>query len=158
MNYLLSMLLLFVLAQAKTGTKQVFRRMSVAQIVGADALDGKAVEVHGSLRFGFETSMLRDSSSCKTIRNCSVWVEFKSCVVASGAARGEKCEDLIERMPPNGRGILELENVVLRGIVETVRKDVSYEPSAPRSVRIGFGHLSAYPAQITVSEMEILPK
>ncbi|MFN7995852.1 MAG: hypothetical protein U0Q18_19730 [Bryobacteraceae bacterium] len=39
-------------------------------------------------------------------------------------------------------------------MVSTVRKDIKYDRSVPKSVRVGFGHLGAYPAQITVEEME----
>jgi hypothetical protein len=51
----------------------------------------------------------------------------------------------------------QLNKVVLRGVVFTVRRDIGYAKGTPKSVRVGFGHLSGYPAEITVEELEIEP-
>lgn len=88
---------------------------------------------------------------------CSLWVEFENCVVV-GSAPEKQCSQVIERMAKQrsserGAEPLVLEHLILRGRVFTVRKDITYDKSVPKSARVGFGHLGAYPAQIAVEQL-----
>jgi len=57
------------------------------------------------------------------------------------------------QQPPSK--LRETSEVIVRGTVYTIRKDVRYDRSVPKSATIGFGHLGAYPAQITIEEIAI---
>ncbi len=144
--------------------KPAFRRASVESILTmGDRTDRKPVELYGRVTTGPETSIFTDSSKCTGLRvsGCSIWVELNEhCTLAGGESSRRRCDRAIEelaRRQPTGwaSGLFGVDNVTVRGIVLTVKRDVKYDKSLPKSFRLGFGHLSAYPAQIDVVEIEI---
>jgi hypothetical protein len=125
-------------------------------------MDGLHVEVQGKATFGFETSIFRDGSACENPGGrCTIWLKFDNCSVISPGGQTARCSSVIEHLSAElqrgreGPKPFVIENVTLRGRVSTVRKDVSYDKSVPASARVGFGHLSAYPAEIQVEQMEL---
>ena len=123
--------------------------------------DGMRVEVQGTTTSGFETSTIRDASTCKglNVAHCSIWLKFGSCAVLRGVQPERLCGQPLERVleqhaEKSDLRQIVIHHVVVRGIVSTVRKDITYDKSVPRSARVGFGHLGAYPAQIEVEELQ----
>lgn len=129
-----------------------FQRTTVAAILrSAKRFDGRAVELHGTLVSGFEASIFIEPTSCPNAEHvaCALWADFSRC---------KPCIDSVEQVTHerrDGSHLSETSDVTVRGTVYTIRKDVSYDRSVPRSVRIGFGHLSAYPAQISIEQILI---
>jgi len=120
-------------------------------------MDGKRVEIRGTVMFGFEMSAFRDEQPCEKGRSgrCAIWVKMEHCSVRSASNLAKDCNDLIGEF---SQGLpeptpLTMKHVTLRGTVFTIRRDIRYTRSAPGSARIGFGHLGAYPAQIQADEM-----
>lgn len=144
--------------------KPQYSRTTVGAIIKSPKrMDGRRVEVRGNVTIGFETSVLVDPSACGSAsrRPCAIWLKFDNCSVQGDAQQDRQCSSLIERLGtgqhrgPLERRPLVIENVVLRGRLSTVRRDVTYAKSVPSSVRVGFGHLGAYPAQLQVEQMEL---
>lgn len=158
-HLLLPLTLAVALTQSNGTSERPFRKTTVSAIIsGSPAFDEKLLEVRGRLTFGFEMSRFQDASKCKMARNCSLWAEFDKCMVVDRSRQIEPCDQRIDRMDKVRKGrALVLEGVTLRGLVQTIRKDVTYDSSVPPTVRIGFGHLSACPAQILVREIEFSP-
>jgi hypothetical protein len=123
-------------------------------------LDGARVEVRGTIMSGFETSVFKDDSTCEELRalSCSIWLSFDR-------SKCQGCMELIDRLQKpvpskNGGSALTamfvLDHVIMRGVVSTVRRDLKYARSVPRSARRGgFGHLGAYLAEIRAEELGI---
>ena len=132
------------------GAERSFQRTTVAAILKSPKqFDGKLVELLGRISIGDETSILREPSACPNMNQmpCAIWADFSRCA---------SCGTLVERIAQakQGRaGLSETPDVIVRGTVHTVRRDVSYDRSARRSDSIGFGHLGAYPAEISIEEV-----
>jgi hypothetical protein len=124
----------------------------------ASRMDGARVEVRGKIRSGFETSIFGDDSTPRCI-----WLKFErsKCAVVNGKRPGEGCLELLDRLSKplpaasGGSTLFELDHIIVRGVVLTVRRDIKYSKSLPKSVRVGFGHLGAYPAEVRVEEVEM---
>ena len=149
-----------------SGAESGYRRTTVAAILKAGSrIDGKRVELEGSILFGVETDMLQDSSVCVGAgrKACSLWLQYGDCVVAYNPDPHNVCGAEIarhyehyEKGKPSGLSIVL--SVTVRGVISTVRKDVKYDRSVPKPARRGgFGHLGAYLAELSVEEI-ILPK
>jgi hypothetical protein len=148
--------------QGRTQQPRFLRTTVEAILRLGKRIDGKPVELHGRIVYGGETSIFVDASTCggMKVSGCSIWAEFDDCRVVGGESAQERCGKVVDQrsrpLPAaGGSSLLVLDDVTVRGIVLTVRKDVHYDKSVPKSLRIGFGHLSAYPAQINVGELEI---
>jgi hypothetical protein len=137
-----------------------YRKTTVGAILkGGARSDGQRVELHGRLISGNEVSIVLDDSTCKVIgaTGCSLWADFGKCGMVDGEpTTPTQCVRSVRdrsspRQPDNGAtGLFELANVTIRGVVFTVRRDVTYGESVPKAFRLGFGHLSAYPGEIDV--------
>jgi len=153
--------LLMTLSVAPLGADRQFPRIEIGTLVRkAEKMDGRRAELAGVLVLGFETSFLRPANGCGSVTpNCSIWVRFGDCVISKGKYATEPCTravaELAQMHQHSDRSEKATLKVVLRGVLHTVRKDVTYDSSVPRSVRVGFGHLGAYPAEIVASEMEV---
>jgi hypothetical protein len=146
-----------------------FRKTTVESILGmGKRIDGKPVELHGRLISGPETSVFMDASTCKGLHpgvsGCSIWALLRDCRVDGDEPAREPCSRVVGELsrpqPQSAQGVptlFVLDNVTLRGIALTVRRDIKYARSVPKSVRVGFGHLSAYPAEIEVRVLSIGP-
>ena len=149
-----------IVVSSKTEARPHFKSTTVASVLASGKRsDATPVELHGRITAGPETSIFTDSSTCKDPYHsrCVIWVEFDHCTVPRDESPARSCEQLIkERSQPlrNGGTLSILENVTIRGIILTVRKDIIYDRSVPKG-SVGFGHLSAYPAQINVAELEL---
>ena len=128
--------------------------------------DGKLIELQGSLTTGFETSVFRDGSRCGSgsdAPECTLWLRIGECKVVGEVSAGLKCQQLISRLSQEGLPgvddlrLITVRNIVVRGRLSTIRKDITYDKSVPRSARIGFGHLGAYAAEIEAREIEVRP-
>src|ERR1700759_5277473 len=78
--------LMFLILMQLAGAEK-FRATEVATILKNRAkMDGKAVELHGRLVLGPETSIFTDGSICQgaDVSGCSVWVDFGACIFANG--------------------------------------------------------------------------
>ncbi len=112
---------------------------------------------------GFETGALVDPAACKKDghRPCALWLTVDNNCVLSGDAGGQQCNSFLERsyagpqLGPGRPGVYTIRGMIVRGRLSTVRKDLTYDKSVPRSARVGFGHLGAYPAEIKAEQMEV---
>lgn len=143
----------FSYAAAGNGAVHSFQRTTVSEILKTPKrFDEKRIELLGRIASGFEASIFRDSTGCSTSRTlCAIWADFSRCGDCVNMV------NLIEQTRQDRPNLSETPEVIVRGTIHTVRKDVRYERSVPKFTRIGFGHLSAYPAQITVEEI-VVPK
>ena len=115
--------------------------------------------------WNFETDVIQDASTCpKKFRACAIWLRFDPKCTAStkpGVTLG--CEEFLRqsRRQVKDGGLLNegyvVDDVVVRGVVWTVRRGAIYDKSLPKSARIGFGHLSAFPTEIEVEELQLEP-
>ena len=134
--------------------------MTVSSIVQAGRrADGESVEVRGEVKWGFETFMFRDASTCPGKFVCAIWLTIDSgCTVTGGSDENLGCGALLEKSARRVRDgdplrkLYEIDHVILRGVVATIRRDVPRQKKAPF---IGFGHLDAYPAKLRVQEVEV---
>jgi hypothetical protein len=141
----------------------VSKKQTVGSIVKAGRRpDGKRVEVQGQIMWGFETFIFKDASTCPKGFVCAMWVEIDpKCAVKGGSEVGLQCGTLLKRSARQLRdgdmftALYGVNNLIVRGIVSTVRRDVPYSPSLPKHTRVGFGNLSAFPAEIRVEEIEV---
>ena len=144
-------------------TATVFRKATVAEILASPGkFDQKLVELRGRIVVGQEISMFQDGSTCAKIRMCALWVELDRCMIA-GSETENSCAVYIDNLvrlnggPPLSQRI-ELDDVAVRGVVMTSRKDLRYDSSVPKQYRVGqFGHLSAYPGQVNVQQIQLPP-
>jgi len=143
------------------GTK--YSRTTVAAVVKSPKhADGMRVEMRGDATFGFETSVLVGPTACDGGRRpCAIWLNFDDCSVLRGGQDIGRCGPFIDglyagqRQEPRELRRLVIKDVVLRGRLSTIRKDLRYANSVPSSVRMGFGHLGAYPAELQVEQMQV---
>jgi len=154
--------LLLVIEGHSQTTGPPYSKTTVEQIIKmGKRIDGKRVEVRGTILAGNETDIFRDESTCKGLKvaGCTVWLKYQNCAVVRDPTPTKDCgEDLVRLYQQHGDStqpsVLKISHVVVRGIASTFRKDVKYDKSVPQSARLGgFGHLGAYPAQITVEEL-----
>ena len=147
-----------------------YRRTTIESILKAGKrIDGARVELRGKIMAGAETNAFGDASSCKhlKVRTCAVSLNWADCTRVVGADPEMQCDGrIIERLwreqHPNEelprldfRRLLVVDRVIVRGVVSTVRKDITYGKSMPKSARVGFGHLGGFPAQLQLEELEI---
>jgi hypothetical protein len=149
--------LLGCFASAQTARPH-YVRTTVEQIIKAGKrMDGKHVEVVGSISAGFETDAFRDASRCDGMKvsACTAWLKYDGCAVVRDPDPKKLCNTELARAYrehgiATGSHSLIMSNVIVRGIASTIRHDVTYDKSVPDSARRGnFGHLGGYPAQIT---------
>jgi hypothetical protein len=158
---------LFILLSATTSapvtqTGPEFRRVTVEEILEKPKkFDGVKVELHGRITLTQETSVFRDESTCSKLRikTCAIWFQLDPCDIV-GIPIKESCNAYITKATRNGDGsrrnhLTVIDNITIRAVVTTTRKDLRYDKSVPRSARVGmFGHLGAYGAQVNASQIE----
>ena len=151
-------------ASGQTARPQYRRTTVESMLKSASRIDGARVELSGNIASGFETSVFWDASTCKGLGlvNCSVWLSIGDCTVVGNRYPEQPCGQVLEHLyrenqfELDSRTSLTIRHVIVRGIASTVRKDIKWDKSVPKSARIGgFGHLGAYPAQIIAEQMEL---
>jgi len=113
------------------------------------AADEQLFDVTGTFLSGGEiNALIDDDCGQDSATHCSVWVRFDACNQPNGM---NPCLVTLQAIPrvPYGAGV-RAARIRARGIVHSVRKDVTYPPSFPAAAKIGFGHLGAFPAEIDV--------
>lgn len=136
-----------------------YRRMTVDSILRlGKRIDGQRVQLHGRIISGPETSIFMDDSQCRGLQvsGCSIWTDFDHCrIEASNAPK--PCSGVIETRSHRRGGrepnTFVLDDVTVRGTISTVRRDITYAKSRSKRLRVGFGHLGAYPAKLDVTEI-----
>jgi hypothetical protein len=107
-----------------------FRRVTVEEILEKPKkFNGVKVELHGRITLSNEVSAFRDESTCSKLRinNCALWFESHPCDVI-GIPITESCNTYLSKAMRNGdvsRRIQPtlIDNVTIRGVVTTTRKD-----------------------------------
>lgn len=163
-SVLITMALLLWAGSQSAPAGPKYKRTTIESILGYwKKADGKQVELEGSVITGFEASIFRDGSVCNRDSNaheCTIWLKFGNCRTVDGSSVERSCAQVVEQLSrrsfqgKDDLRLVTLRNVIVRGKLSTVRKDITYDRSVPKSARIGFGHLGAYPAELNLEEME----
>jgi hypothetical protein len=121
-------------------------------------MDGVRVKMQGEIVLGYETSAFRDSSSCKGLpfRVCAIWLDTANCQVLRRDGISQICSIVLDQLwagKERSTKTTIVRKATVFGVVYTERRDLHYDQSLPSSVRIGFGHLGGYPAELRVERL-----
>jgi hypothetical protein len=148
-----------------------FRRTTVTNILkDHNKFNGAKVELHGRITLTQEIGAFEDETKCGGLglQVCALWTQFDRCSVV-GQPIEQSCDVFLRRVisssivgedrrTPAAEATRRtvVEDVTIRGVVSTIRKDLRFDKSVPESARWGmFGHLGAYPGQIDIQQIQL---
>lgn len=136
--------------------------LTVAQIIErGDTLNHKTVRIRVDVFQGREVSSVGDSSICTGAKKepCKLWLTLGDCRISGTRYRGLDCLDGLHRLkadfgfPFEKHQPVVIKNVRIEGVLSMVREDLV--PSEPGLPRLGFGHLGAFPAEISATKINL---